>query len=151
MNSSEKKSNILEEISLLLEKKLEEKLDPLITSLNLVCNQISGIDQRLSLLEGSSSQEISTVTVSDSHDPRVTPQVNFDNKDEMLKRAYDVLAEAPRPLTTQEVADRIGRSRSTTSQYLNELHHRNLLLKTYGTTPDKSRNVVFRPANQDQD
>jgi predicted transcriptional regulator len=69
----------------------------------------------------------------------------------MLKRAYDVLAEAPRPLTTQEVADRIGRSRSTTSQYLNELHQRNLLLKTYGTTPDKSRNVVFRPANQNQD
>ena len=151
MDTSEEKSDILEEISLLLEKKLEEKLNPLITSLDLVCNQISGINQRLSLLEGSSLQEIPTVTVSESHDPRATPQVNFDNKDEMLKRAYDVLAEAPRPLTTQEVADRIGRSRSTTSQYLNELHQRNLLEKHYGTTPDKSRNVVFRPTNQDHD
>ncbi|MHA1995625.1 MAG: helix-turn-helix domain-containing protein [Candidatus Hodarchaeales archaeon] len=148
MNSSEKSSTILEEISLLLEKKLEEKLEPLVTSINSVCDQINIMDRRLSILEGSPHQEISTVTVSDSQDLRATPQVNFDNKDEMLKRAYDVLAEAPRPLTTQEVADRIGRSRSTTSQYLNELHQRNLLLKTYGTTPDKSRNVVFRPANQ---
>ncbi len=151
MNSSENQSNILEEISLLLEKKLGEKLDPLMTSLSLVRSQISNIDQRLSLLEGSPQDHISTVTVSDPEGPRPTPQVDFDDKDEMLKRAYDILAEAPRPLTTQEVADKIGRSRSTTSQYLNELQKRNLLFKTYGETPDRSRNVVFRPVIKDQE
>ena len=151
MHSSDKNSSISEE-------KFDEKLDTLlttvnslVTTVNSICGQISIIDQRIAVLEGFSHREIATVAVSDSREPRATPQVNFDNKDEMLKRAYDVLAQAPRPLTTQEVADRIGRSRSTTSQYLNELHQRNLLLKTYGTTPDKSRNVVFRPVNQNED
>ncbi len=154
----------MEEISLLLEKKLGEKLDPLVTSLNLVCDQISAIDQRLSLLEGSTGKELPTVTFSDPKNPRPTPQVNFDNKDDMMKRAYDtlsefpmlrraynvLLAEAPRPLTTQEVADKIGRSRSTTSQYLNELQKMKLLDKEHGETPDQSRNIVFRLSYRNQ-
>jgi hypothetical protein len=151
MDSSKNKYNILEEISVLLEKKLGEKLNPLLDSLSLVRDQINNIDQRLSLLEGFPTEKLSTVTDSNPEIPRSTPQVNFEDKDEMLKRAYDVLAESPRPLTTQEVADKIGRSRSTTSQYLNELQKRNLLLKTYGETPDQSRNVLFRPVNKDQE
>ena len=54
-----------------------------------------------------------------------------------------VLAKKNMPMTTQEVAEEIVMIRSTTSQYLNELHNRNLLTKSQGKSRDKSRNIVF--------
>jgi hypothetical protein len=124
----------------------EKKLDNILSSVESLSKQVYVIDQRLSKIEhrmNSQSYDSVSTLPSEPTDSVSKPEVDFNDKDEMLKRAYDVLASAPRPLTTQEVADKIGRSRSATSQYLNELHQRNLLLKTQGTTPDKSRNILF--------
>lgn len=121
----------------------KERLETIITSIKALSDEIHVINQRLSLIEGSLNQSPIPSQPSKASESDSVPQVNFNDKDEMLKRAYEILAESPQPMTTQEVAELIGRSRSTTSQYLNELHQRNLLLKTHGTTPDKSRNIVF--------
>ena len=129
----------------------EKKLDTILDAVKVLTNQVNILEKRISLLEGSFDQSKPQFSLPDPFDPDSTPQVDFDDKDEMLQRAYSVLRNAPQPLTTQEVADQIGRSRSTTSQYLNELHSRNLILKSHGTTPDKSRNIVFSPVSSDEE
>ncbi|MHA2165314.1 MAG: helix-turn-helix domain-containing protein [Candidatus Hodarchaeales archaeon] len=120
----------------------DEKLDKILTVVKSLNDRIGLLDNRISVLEGSLHESPnppeSKVTKHNS-----IPQVNFDEKDMMLERAYEVLAKENRPMTTQEVAEEIGRSRSTTSQYLNELHNRNLLTKSQGKSRDKSRNIVF--------
>ncbi|MHA2174672.1 MAG: helix-turn-helix domain-containing protein [Candidatus Hodarchaeales archaeon] len=126
-------------------------LDNLVNAVKTLNKQISLLDHRLSVLEGSNLPKTNTTDIFDSLEHQNTPQVDFEDKDEMLKRAYQVLALAQRPMTTQEVAEKIGRSRSTTSQYLNELHQRNLLQKMHGTTPDQSRNIVFSAIETPQD
>lgn len=131
--------------------KQEDRLDTILNAVKLLSEQVSHLDHRLSVLEGNFLPKTNPNDFIESFDPQNTPQVDFNDKDEMLKRAYQVLAEAQRPMTTQEVAEKIGRSRSTTSQYLNELHHRNLLQKMQGTTPDKSRNIVFSAVENPQD
>ena len=120
----------------------DKKLDKILAEVKSMNDRIGHLDDRISHLEESLHQ---------SHkppEPKVTrldstPQVDFDEKDMMLERAYEVLAKENRPMTTQEVAEEIGRSRSTTSQYLNELHRRNLLIKSHGKSRDESRNIVF--------
>ena len=129
----------------------EIELETVLNAVKALRKEISHLNQRLSVLEGSYLSKTNTEEITSSYDPHSTPQVDFDDKDEMLKRAYQVLTQAQRPMTTQEVAEKIGRSRSTTSQYLNELHHRNLLQKMQGTTPDKSRNIVFSAVENPQD
>ncbi|MCK4848314.1 MAG: helix-turn-helix domain-containing protein [Candidatus Heimdallarchaeota archaeon] len=131
MGSSKKESNLS-----------DEKLDKILAVVKLNRDSISLLDKRISALEGCLQQSTKVSK------PKVTtlvsnPQVDFDDKDKMLERAYTVLATEKRPMTTLEVAEEIGRSRSTTSQYLNELHSRNLLTKTQGKSRDKSRNIVF--------
>ncbi|MHA2052455.1 MAG: helix-turn-helix domain-containing protein [Candidatus Hodarchaeales archaeon] len=126
-------------------------LDNLVDAVKTLNKQISLLDHRLSVLEGSNLPKTNTTDIFDSLEHQNTPQVDFEDKDEMLKRAYQVLALAQRPMTTQEVAEKIGRSRSTTSQYLNELHQRNLLQKMHGITPDQSRNIVFSAIETPQD
>jgi predicted HTH transcriptional regulator len=120
----------------------EEKLDKILTVVKSLSDNISILDKRISALEGS-LQQSTEIPVSKASKIDSNPQVNFDEKDKMLERAYTILAKENRPMTTQEVAEEIGRSRSTTSQYLNELHNRNLLTKTQGKSRDKSRNIVF--------
>ena len=131
MGSSEKETN-----------QPDKKLDEILTVVKSLSDIIPLLDKRISALEGRLHQSTKPP------EPIVTklnsnPQVNFDEKDMMLERAYEVLAKENRPMTTQEVAEEIGRSRSTTSQYLNELHNRNLLTKSQGKSRDKSRNIVF--------
>ena len=129
----------------------DEKLDNILDAIKALTDQVKVLDRRISLLEGSFEQSTIPFTLPELSKAEPVPQVDFDDRDEMLKRAYIVLTKAHRPMTTQEVAEQIGRSRSTTSQYLNELHQRNLLLKTQGTTPDKSRNIVFSPVSITQE
>ena len=131
MGSSNKKTNLS-----------DEKLDKILSVVKSLNDRIGLLDNRISALEGSLHES------PDPSESKITklnsiPQVNFDEKDMMLERAYEVLAKENRPMTTQEVAEEIGRSRSTTSQYLNELHNRNLLTKSQGKSRDKSRNIVF--------
>ncbi len=120
----------------------DEKLDKILTVVKSLSDSIGLLDKRISALEGR-LQQPTEVSVSKVTKFNSDPQVNFDEKDKMLERAYTVLAKENRPMTTQEVAEEIGRSRSTTSQYLNELHNRNLLTKSQGKSRDKSRNIVF--------
>jgi len=120
----------------------DEKLDKFLTVVKSLSDSIGVLDKRISALEGR-LQQSTEVPVSKITKLIPDPQVNFDEKDKMLERAYTVLAKENRPMTTLEVAEEIGRSRSTTSQYLNELHNRNLLTKTQGKSRDKSRNIVF--------
>ena len=120
----------------------DEKLERILAVVKSLSDNIGILDKRLSALEGRLKQSTeapqSKLVKLNSH-----PQVNFDEKDKMLERAYVVLAKENRPMTTQEVAEVIGRSRSTTSQYLNEINNRNLLTKSQGKSRDKSRNIVF--------
>ena len=120
----------------------DEKLDKILTVVKSLSNSVDLLDKRISALEGY-LQQPTEISASTEKKFNSNPQVNFDEKDKMLERAYTVLANENRPMTTQEVAEVIGRSRSTTSQYLNELHSRNLLTKTQGKSRDKSRNIVF--------
>ena len=131
MGSSNKKTNLS-----------DEKLDKILSVVKSLNDRIGLLDNRISALEGSLHE---SPNPPESKVPKLNPipQVNFDEKDMMLERAYEVLAKENRPMTTQEVAEEIGRSRSTTSQYLNELHNRNLLTKSQGKSRDKSRNIVF--------
>ena len=119
-----------------------EKIDKILAVVKSLSDSIGLLDSRISALEGRFQQ---STEPSGSKTTKINsnPQVNFDEKDMMLERAYEVLAKENRPMTTQEVAEEIGRSRSTTSQYLNELHSRNLLTKSQGKSHDKSRNIVF--------
>jgi len=120
----------------------DEKLDKILAVITSLSNSIDLLDKRISTLE-EYLQQPTEISASTGTKFNSDPQVNFDEKDKMLERAYTVLANENRPMTTQEVAEVIGRSRSTTSQYLNELHSRNLLTKTQGKSRDKSRNIVF--------
>jgi len=131
MGSSKKEANLP-----------NEKLDKILTVIKSLSDSVGLLDKRISALEENLHQS-TEVSVSKVAKMSSNPQVNFDEKDKMLERAYVVLAKENRPMTTQEVAEEIGRSRSTTSQYLNELHNRNLLTKTQGKSRDKSRNIVF--------
>ena len=131
MDSSKKNTNLT-----------EEKLDKILTDVKSLSDSIGVLDKRISALEGF-LQQSTEGPPSKEVKFNSNPQVNFDEQDKMLERAYVVLAKKNRPMTTQEVAEEIGRSRSTTSQYLNELHNRNLLTKSQGKSRDKSRNIVF--------
>jgi predicted HTH transcriptional regulator len=131
MDSSKKNTNLS-----------EEKLDKILTVVKSLSDSIGVLDKRISALEGF-LQQSTEAPPSKEVKFNSNPQVNFDEQDKMLERAYVVLAKKNRPMTTQEVAEEIGRSRSTTSQYLNELHNRNLLTKSQGKSRDKSRNIVF--------
>ena len=131
MGSSKKEENLA-----------DEKLDKILAVVKALNDNMAQLDKRISALEGclQQSTELPKTKVT-----KVTsnPQVNFDEQDKMLERAYEAIASENRPMTTLEVAEIIGRSRSTTSQYLNELHNRNLLIKSQGKSRDKSRNIVF--------
>ena len=131
MNASKKGTNLS-----------DEKLDKILAEVKSMNDRIGNLDNRISTLEKCLNQSTASSETKEAK-IHLNPQVNFDEKDMMLERAYEVLAKENRPMTTQEVAEEIGRSRSTTSQYLNELHNRNLLTKTQGKSRDKSRNIVF--------
>ena len=70
---------------------------------------------------------------------------DFEGLDEHLKRTYQTLASAQKPMTASEVAEKMGRSRSTISYHLNRLENLNLLEKFSGTSKENSRNIFFRP------
>ena len=120
----------------------EKKLDKILAVVKALNENMVVLDKRISALEGCLQQ---STELPETKVTKVSSNVhvNFDEQDKMLERAYEVIASENRPMTTQEVAEIIGRSRSTTSQYLNELHSRNLLNKTQGKSRDKSRNIVF--------
>ncbi len=125
----------------------QEKLDEILSSVKELRTHIDNLDHRISRLEGHIDRSLSISTRSSILKSNVEniEQTDFDNLDEHLKRTYQTLAEAQEPLTASDVAERMGRSRSTTSYHLNKLEKMGILEKFPSPSKESSRTVLFRP------
>ncbi|MHA2075433.1 MAG: helix-turn-helix domain-containing protein [Candidatus Hodarchaeales archaeon] len=121
----------------------DEKLDEILKTVVHLKVQIHSLDERLSHLEGDSGNKQSII-ISNSSSSETVDQTDFDNLDEHLKRTYQFLANAQEPLTASDVAEQMGRSRSTISYHLNRLKELDFLEKVPSEDRDRSRNVFFR-------
>jgi DNA-binding transcriptional ArsR family regulator len=121
----------------------DEKLDEILKTVVHLKVQIHSLDERLSHLEGNHGNKQSII-ISNSSSSETVDQTDFDNLDEHLKRTYQFLANAQEPLTASDVAEQMGRSRSTISYHLNRLKELDLLEKVPSEDRDRSRNVFFR-------
>jgi DNA-binding transcriptional ArsR family regulator len=125
----------------------QEKLDEILSTVKELRNHVNTLDHRISRIEGHIDQKLSIATessVSKSTGENVKKD-DFENLDEHLKRTYQTLALAQKPMTASEVAERMGRSRSTTSYHLNKLEKMGVLEKFPSPSRESSRNVFFRP------
>jgi len=131
---SEKQKNQLsstDKIDLILETVISLKKD-----IDMLDNRISRIENNFNLpkLDGIESES-----------KRFTNAIfrRFEELDDHLKRTYQVIADENKPMTASEVAERMGRSRSTTSYHLNQLEKLNFLEKV--PAPEgKARHVFFQ-------
>lgn len=129
------------------DKSDEDKLDLILSTVKKLTEHITILDQRLSKLEGNLDQqyfESSSKSLIIPNDINISED-DFEGLDEHLKRTYQTLASAQKPMTASEVAEKMGRSRSTISYHLNRLENLNLLEKFSGTTKENSRSIFFRP------
>ena len=122
----------------------EEKLDKILETVMHLTKQVYSLDERLSHLEGNYDNKNPIVTTSSSSSSDTVQHTDFDNLDEHLKRTYKYIVSAQEPLTASDIAERMGRSRSTISYHLNRLKELDLLEKVASEDPDRSRNVFFR-------
>ena len=122
----------------------EEKLDKILITVEHLAKHIHSLDERLSHLEGNFDKKQQIISPSSSPSSEHTEQSDFENLDEYLKRTYQFLANAQEPLTASDVAEQMGRSRSTISYHLNRLKELDFLEKVPSEDPDRSRNVFFR-------
>ncbi len=127
-------------------KSSDKKLDEILSTVKNLGNRIKTLDHRISRLEGRIDQQLSSVM--ESSESKSTERKikldSFDELDEHLKRTYQTLATAQKPMDASELAERMGRSRSTTSYHLNQLEKMGVLEKI-PSPKDRSRNVFFRP------
>lgn len=132
------------------EKSSQDKLDEILSSVNELRTHIDNLDHRISRLEGHIDRSLSISTKSNILKSTVEniEQTDFDNLDEHLKRTYKTLAEAQEPLTASDLAERMGRSRSTTSYHLNTLEKMGILEKFPSPSKESSRTVLFRPKDR---
>ena len=138
---SEKKKN---------EESSQNKLDEILLSLNELRTHITNLDHRISRLEGNIDRSLSVTTKSNIFKTTVenVEKADFEDLDEHLKRTYQTLAEAQEPLTASALAERMGRSRSTTSYHLNQLEKMGILEKFPSPSKESSRTVLFRPKDR---
>ena len=128
----------------------QDKLDVILSSVKELRTHISNLDHRISRLEGHIDRSLSFSTKSNMFKSTVenVEKTDFDDLDEHLKRIYQTLAEAQEPLTASAVAERMGRSRSTTSYHLNKLEKMGILEKFPSPSKESSRTVLFRPKDR---
>ncbi|MFX0014194.1 MAG: helix-turn-helix domain-containing protein [Promethearchaeota archaeon] len=128
----------------------QEKLDEILSSIKELRYHIGILDHRISQLEGHIDQKLSTVTKSVIFQSSVDDEqkTDFDDLDEHLKRTYQTLATAQEPLTASQLAERMGRSRSTTSYHLNKLEKMGVLEKFPSPLKQSSRSILFRPKDR---
>ncbi|MFX1282230.1 MAG: MarR family transcriptional regulator [Promethearchaeota archaeon] len=127
-------------------KSLDEKLDKILSTVKTLGTDVKSLKNRISQLEGRIDQKLSIPiesSESKSTERKIDP-VNFDELDEHLKRTYEILETAQKPMDASELAERMGRSRSTISYHLNQLEKKEFLEKI-PSPKDRSRNVFFRP------
>ncbi len=129
----------------------EEKLDKILETVMHLTKQVYSLDERLSHLEGNYDNKNPIVTTSSSSSSDTVQHTDFDNLDEHLKRTYKYIASAQEPLTASDIAERMGRSRSTISYHLNRLKELDLLEKVASEDPDRSRNVFFRTKERERE
>lgn len=132
------------------DKSSENKLDEILSSVRKLRNHIDTLDRRISRLEGQIQRKLSFAVESSEFKSEIedAKKDDFDNLDEHLKRTYQTLAMAQKPMTASEVAERMGRSRSTTSYHLNKLEKMGVLEKFPSPSRESSRNVYFRPKDR---
>ncbi len=132
------------------DKSSENKLDEILSSVRKLRNHIDTLDRRISRLEGQIQRKLSFAVESSEFKSEIedAKKGDFDNLDEHLKRTYQTLAMAQKPMTASEVAERMGRSRSTTSYHLNKLEKMGVLEKFPSPSRESSRNVYFRPKDR---
>jgi DNA-binding MarR family transcriptional regulator len=132
----------------------KDKLTQILTILNELKGHINSLDDRISHLEGNLGgnleQKLPIHAGSNENNSTISQkqQRNFNNLDEHLKRTYKTLAKANKPLTASEVAELMGRSRSTTSYHLNQLEKIGVLEKFPSPSRESSRNILFRPKDR---
>lgn len=126
-------------------KSSNDKLDEILSNVKELRDHIDSLDHRISRLEGHIDKSLSISTKSSILKSTLenVDQTDFDNLDEHLKRTYQTLAEAQEPLTASDVAERMGRSRSTTSYHLNKLEKMGILVKFPSPSKESSRTVLF--------
>ena len=127
----------------------KEKLTQILTSLNELKDHIHSLDDRISHLEGNYDKSKPIVATSSSSSSDTVQKTDFDNLDEHLKRTYKYIVNAQEPLTASDIAEQMGRSRSTISYHLNRLKELDLLEKVASDDPDRSRNVFFRTKDRE--
>jgi DNA-binding transcriptional ArsR family regulator len=126
----------------------KDKLDLILLNVMKLSERIDNLDNRISNIEESLEQQSKSefeLTNSEESTTQTYSEQDFENLDEHLKRTYKILASAKKPMTASEVAERMGRSRSTTSYHLNKLTNLDFLEKFSGKSKDNSRNMFFRP------
>jgi len=128
-----------------IDKSSYDKLDEILSSVKELRNHIDNLDYRISRLEGHIDRSLSFSTKSSilKSSSENVDHSDFNNLDEHLKRTYQTLAEAQEPLTASDVAERMGRSRSTTSYHLNKLEKMGILVKFPSPSKESSRTVLF--------
>ncbi|MHA1974679.1 MAG: helix-turn-helix domain-containing protein [Candidatus Hodarchaeales archaeon] len=122
---------------------IEKKLDLILDTLMSLKNDIDTLDRRISKIEG--KNEFTPLIMTDTSQKHISKTVikDFGDLDDHLKHTYQVLANENKPMTASEVAERMGRSRSTTSYHLNQLEKLHFLEKV--PAPEgKARHVFFR-------
>lgn len=125
-----------------------EKLDNILSIVRKLSDDVNNLDNRISKLEKNLDQQKEISLTFDheeegkKNDDKLLP---FNNLDEHLKRTYQILATSNKPMTASEIAERMGRSRSTISYHLNEMEKLEILEKFPGKSKDSSRSMFFKP------
>lgn len=135
MNSQKNDSNPL----------IQDQIELILSTVKELTDRIDTLNERISRLEGQIEKKLPTTTEIEEEMAEIVTKTDFNNLDDHLKRTYKTLVNAHKPMTASEVAERMGRSRSTTSYHLNKLFNLDFLEKVPGKSRDSSRNVFFRP------
>ena len=136
---SEKEKNQLSSI---------DKIDLILETVISLKKDIDMLDSRISRIE--INFNLPKLDDNENESSKFTNVVfcRFEELDDHLKRTYQILADENKPMTASEVAERMGRSRSTTSYHLNQLEKLNFLEKV--PSPEgKARHVFFQAKSED--
>ncbi len=125
-----------------------DKLDKILVIVRKLSDDVSKLDNRISKLEENLNprKELYLTFEQEKEEENIENNLfPFDNLDEHLKRTYQILATSKKPMTASEIAEQMGRSRSTISYHLNEMEKLEILEKFPGKSKDNSRSMFFKP------